>query len=1089
MIKYFKKISSILFLIIFYTISLSAQSSSYTFKRLGIEDGLSQSTINCITQDKEGYMWFGTANGLNKYDGYNFKIFTNNPYDSTSISDNSITSFFEDSQGNFWIGTIKGILNKYNRSTNSFTRFNTKNIKSPLPAQENEYYDYPMIFSRNDNNSITAIAEDNQNNLWLGTWGKGLLIFNKSTNTIKQYYYKPDAPNSLSYNRIMKILIDKEGNVWIGTFGGGLNKAEKSSDFNPENGELNKDELTFIRYKNNPANRYSLNDDKITTLFEDQNSNIWIGTYNGGLNKLPANEKSLSPENTRFVHYTADENNQNNIGSNSIMAILEDKQNCLWLGTFGGGLTKFNLGKNLFTHFKHEPLNENSLAGNDVISLYEDASGIIWAGTHLGEGITKLEMSKVKFGQIKNEPANKNSLSDDVVWAIYKDEFKNLWIGTYRGGLNQYDVKDNKFYHYLHDPSDPFSISDNHIRAITKDKYGNFWIGTYSRGLDKFNPKSRRFISYKHNPLDSTSIGANQVQDIYIDSSSNVWLATFTGGLNKFNLVNSNNNKIEFEHFKNNPSDPHSLSDDRVYTIFEDRQGTLWIGTFGGGLNKFNKKTKNFTHYMNVPSDNSSLSDNRILSIYEDSDRNFWVGTYGGGLNRLDRKTGKFYRYKKKNGLNCDVVYGILEDNRKNLWMSSDNGIYRFNILNNNIAHYDLQDGLQSIEFSGGAYFKANDGEMFFGGINGLNYFYPDSVHNNPYIPPVVITSIKIFNQPVMGEKHKITLSYDRNFISFEFAALDYSNPEDNHYAYRLAGLENEWHYVDANYRIANYTNLSPGKYRFIVKGSNNDRVWNPKGIYVEINILPPFWKTWWFIIICLLFSGLIIYYVSTIRIKNLLAIEKLKTKLAADLHDNIGTGLTEISILSELAETKLNGNSGNHHHDELKKISEKARQLVDSMSDIVWVVNPKKDSLYDLIIRLKDSYSDFLQSLGIRLKTSNLEKLENIKLPMEYKQNLYLIFKEGINNCIKHSKCMNIFLEANVQGDSIEIKLLDDGIGFILDQENIGNGLYNMKRRAEIIGGNIEWERNNESGTIINFRGKVGNMNKLKFIINKKTL
>ena len=1073
-------VSTLLLVLVFY-IPVYSINNNYTFKRLGIEDGLSQSTIYSMIQDNEGYMWFGTANGLNKYDGYNFQIFTNNPYDTNSISDNSITSLFEDKNGTLWIGTIKGILNRYNRSTNSFSRFYTRNIKT-LTSRENEYYEYPLIFSRNDNNSITTIAEDNNNNLWLGTWGNGILIFNKKTKTNSQHYHKPKNPNSLSYNRIMRILIDKVGSIWIGTFGGGLNKVIINNNSNPKD---NTTQLSFMHYKHNLSDIYSLSDNKITSLFEDSKGNIWIGTYNGGLNELPANEKNLSPKEVKFKIYKKDKNKRENIGSNSIMAILEDIQNCLWLGTFGNGLTKFNVTEDTFTHFEHNPLNSNSLSGNDVISLCEDSSGIIWAGTHLGEGITKLEMSKVKFGQIKNDPSNNNSLSDDVVWAIYQDINRNLWIGTYRGGLNKYDIKNNKFTHYFHNPDNTFSISNNHIRAVAEDKFGYFWIGTYSGGLNKFNPATGKFISFKHNPNDPSSIGANQIQDIFIDSSSNVWLATFTGGLNKFNASNIENNKIKFEHFINNPSDPHSLSDNRVYTLYQDREGVLWIGTFGGGLDKYIRKTDSFIHFKNDPKDNFSLSDNRVLSIFQDSYGTMWIGTYGGGLNKFDKKTGRFYRYKKKYGLNCDVVYGILEDNNKNLWLSSDNGIYRFNIVNDLITHYDLQDGLQSVEFSGGAYFKAKDGEMFFGGINGLNYFYPDSVKSNSFIPQVVITSIKVYNKLLTGERKKIILSHDENFISFEFAALDYTNPEDNHYAYKLEGLEKDWQYVDAKLRIASYTNLSPGQYKFIVKGSNSDRIWNKNGTSVIITILPPFWKTWWFISLCILVGGTIIYYFSTVRIKNLLAIERLKTKLAADLHDNIGAGLTEISILSELAEKRLNGKHEKNIND-LKKISEKARLLVDSMSDIVWVVNPKKDTLYDLIARLKDSYSDFLESIGVRLKTSNLEKLENIKLPMDFKQNLYLIFKEGINNSIKHSHCKNIFLGTNVEGDKIEIKLQDDGSGFDIMSESMGNGIFNMRTRAELIGGSIKWEKNTGGGTTVLFSGKVNYTKKLNNFLSK---
>lgn len=1072
-----KKINIQICLFLFFTANAAAKiSSEYIFQRLSISDGLSQSTIISIIQDDEGFIWMGTGNGLNKYDGYKFTIYTNDPYDSTSISDNAITSILKDKDGKIWIGTQTGILNKYDKSTDSFERFMIKNMIETIPEQKGKYYDYPIIFSRNDNSAITAIAEDQNNNLWLGTWGKGICRFNKNTGKVKYFFDNPKNPSGLSYNRIRDILI-KNGIIWVGTFGGGLFKAEIN-----HKDSINKN-ITFEKYESDANNKIFLSDDKISALYLDKKNNLWIGTYSGELNLLKSDQIKLPVSDAKFVRIK--NSSQKTRYNYPIMAIIEDKQQNIWIGTFGGGLNKLDLNNNTFTNFMKDPLNQNSLAGNDVLSLCVDKSGILWAGTHLGEGVTKLQVTPVKFSQIKKETSNPNSLSDDVVWAIFQDNSKILWIGTYRGGLNKFDRKKNKFTIYKHDPNNKFSISENHIRSIAKDKFNNLWIGTYGQGLNKFNPKTEKFIRYKYDPGDPKSIGANQIQSIYIDSNSNVWLATFGGGLNKFTLKNNTDN-IEFKKYLNDPSNPKSISDDRVYSIFEDKSGTLWVGTFGGGLNKFDKKNETFTHYKNIPNDINSLSDNRVLTIFEDSHLNMWVGTYGGGINKFDRKSQKFFRYKKKNGLNCDVVYGIMEDDHNNLWISSDNGIYKFNFITENITHYDLQDGIQSLEFSGGAFFEAENGEMFFGGINGINYFFPDSVKSSSYIPHVVITSIKISNELLKGEKKELTLSHNENFLSFEFSSLDYSNPADIIYKYKLEGLENEWHITDAKMRSVNYTNLSPGKYKFVVLGSNSDRIFNAASISLPITILPPFWQTWWFISLSILLALLIIYYLSTLRIKNLLIIERLKTKLAADLHDNIGSGLTEISILSELAEKDFEKIS-NQQHSELKKISDKSRALIDNMSDIVWVVNPKRDSLHDLIIRLKDSYSDFLSSINISFNTSNLDELNNIKLPMEYRQNLFLIFKEGINNCIKHSRCKRIYLDASVHDNLIEMILKDDGIGLRNSNGTHGNGLKNMKDRAESIGGEFILNSSNTDGTTIRFVGKINTFNKFKFFFKDR--
>ncbi|MFA3783965.1 two-component regulator propeller domain-containing protein [Melioribacteraceae bacterium 4301-Me] len=1058
--------------------TLAQQSNQeYTFRQLRMEDGLSQSTAFCMIQDKKGYLWIGTANGLNRYDGYSFKVYYNDPLDSNSISDNGIFSLYEDKDGNIWIGTIMGYLNKFERKKEIFKKIKLfDNLANDNPCKS---YEFPFPFSRNNEKSIMSIAEDKQGYLWIATWGMGLIRYDKKKNEILRFHKNDNNNRHITSNRIKSVVVDSYGNIWAGSLGGGLVRITPK-----ENNSFHKvmNSYDIAQFSFSPINKNSLSSNNITCLSLDNNGNLLIGTYGGGFNILNKSELNKNKEEIHFVNYTNKPNNLNSLSSNIVMAIIQDHLNYYWVGTFEGGLDRLDLKTHNYTNFKNNPTMPNSLSKNDILSLFEDRSGNIWVGTHLGKGINKIERNLVKFNRLSRAAQKNVGLNDEVVWAIYPDKDSILWIGTYKGGLNCFDRKNLHFTYYIHKADDPFSISDNHIRAIADDGMGNLWIGTYDKGLNKFNKKTKQFQHYFHSDKDTTSLSSNQIQAVYIDSSKTFWIGTFGGGLNYFKYNPHQNGRIAFKKYLHNPNDQFSISDNRIYCIYEDKEGILWIGTFGGGLNKFNKETQKFFPYKNIPSDINSLSDNRVISIYEDENNFLWVGTFGGGLNKFDKKTEKFVRYNQKHRINSTVTYGILEDDKNNLWLSTDNGLFKLNTVTNKFIQYDLHDGIQSMEFNGGAFAKSTSGEMFFGGINGLNYFYPDSIKDNQYIPPVVISKIRIFNEPITGEPDTLILEFNQNFFSFEFAALDFTYPPDNLYAYKLEGFDMDWHYVNSKNRMANYTNLSPGKYIFKVKGSNNDGLWNMEGTNLYIIISPPFWQRWWFITVLTIVIGLTVYYLSTIRFRALLSIEKLKTKLAADIHDNIGAGLTEISILSEIATSKIKLSS--EVTNELKLISEKSRLLIDNMSDIVWIINPMKDSLYDLILKLKDTYSDLLNTMGISFGTTYVEKLASIKLPIEYKQNLFLIFKEAINNSIKYSKCKKILLEAKINNDELQITLSDDGVGIDFNSIKKGNGLINMKSRAEKIQGRLTINSKLGAGTEIKFSSKVNFINRLKKLI-----
>lgn len=1056
---------------------LSAQSKEYIIKQLKDADGLSQSTIYSMIQDRTGFLWFGTIDGLNRFDGYEFKVYENDPYNSCSISDNFISSLFEDSDGYIWVGTVNGYLNRFDRRTEKFKRLYINNFFAITEEPNSLFYDYPLAFSRNHINSITSIIEDNSGYLWIGTWGNGIIRLNRENLSGVHIYKQPGDKLSLSSNRIQDLLLDSSGEIWIATFGKGLNKLIQDTTHREHNKVTAA--FSFIHYCYNESSKFSISDDKLTCLFEDRDKNIWVGTFLGGLNKLESRDKNLPPGDARFYNYKHIPGNSKGISDNTVIAIVQDLEGYLWIGTFGAGVDRFDPASDSFINFSKLISTPETITEQEILSLYIDRSGNLWVGSHLGEGVAKIQKNIIKFDIINARNVEELKLNDEVVWSVYKDSKNNLWVGTYRGGLNFFDTETNRTKIYS-----PPLVSDYHIRAITEDNFGNIWVGTYSGGLNRIEPLTGKVDIFEKKSQQQNSISANQVLDIYVESDSVIWAATYGGGLNKITFNKNSSAAPVFYAYRHLKEDPYSISDDRVYSLLVDSKQNFWVATYGGGLNRFDRTSGKFYPYRTDALNPKSISSDKVLSLLEDSKGRLWIGTSGGGLNRFDSESESFSRYSFKHGLLSAVVYGILEDKHNNLWLSTDDGIFKFNPEAGKFIQFSLEDGLQSMEFNGGAYFKDLKGKMYFGGINGLNLFHPDSITTRSYIPPVVITSIKIADEYLKGEAEELILSYYQNFISFEFSSLDFSNPLRNRYRFILEGFQKYWINTDASRRIATYTNLPPGEYLFRIIGTNSDGVWNEKGASVKIIINPPFWQTWWFVTLVIISVSFLIYFLSTLRIKSQLAIEKIKLKIASDLHDNVGAGLTEISILSEVA-ARENIVNGAKTSKELIKISDTARQLVDNMSDIVWVVNPQRDSLHDLIIKLKDSYNEFFNSVGVSFKVNNVDKKDDISLPMEYKQNLLLIFKEAINNSIKHSNCSKMTLDASVHNDNIEIFITDDGKGFDSDNLKFGNGMKNMFGRAEKIGGKIRWNSSPGKGTIVHFKGKLTKINKLKSFFN----
>jgi ligand-binding sensor domain-containing protein/signal transduction histidine kinase len=804
-------VASAITLILFntkFTNPVYAQADTPRFETISTEQGLSQSTVHAILQDRQGFMWFATEGGLNKYDGYQFTVFNHDPDDPGSLIDNVIESMYEDRDGILWIGTSVG-LDRFDPKTELFLHYPQDLAGSPdLEGQ-----------------LISAIFQDQSGTLWVGTNGGGLAALDLTTNQFTMYKHSPQDPQSLSDNSIDSIYEDRDGDLWIGT-DAGLDRFDKTTD-------------KFIPYfRQASSGSSSIGDNPVNVIDEDSQGVLWFGTLSGLFQWNKSDDELI-----QFQH---DPNDTDSLSDNTVTSILEDSQGALWIGT-GTGLDQFDKTLSHFIHYTHNPNDLHSLTSNSIRSIYEDHSGVLWIGT--SGGLNKYAHATQKFAFYKYNPGLPNSLSDNNVWSIYEDHLGSLWVGTFFAGLNRLDRKSGKVVVYQNNPTDPTSLSSNEIRAIFEDHNGTLWIGMERGGLDRFNPVSGSFTHYRHNNSDPGSLSQDDVFSIYEDHQARLWIGTQRGGLDEFNPATG-----VFSHYQHDANDSLSLSDNDVRTIYEDSTGVLWVGTFGG-IDTLDDQTHHFIVYHHDPNNTQSLSSDMVSSIFEDQTGTVWVGTFGGGINRFDRTTESFTHYTTKDGLPDDTVYGILADTKGVLWLSTNKGLSRFDPRLKIFRNYDISDGLQGDQFNPGALFQSNYGEMFFGGLQGLNVFYPNQVVDNPVPPPVIITAFQKFNQTFQTDlpsNETIQLSYRDSFISFEFAALDYNAPEKNQYAYILEGVDKDWVYAGTR-RYASYTNLHGGDYIFRVKASNNDGIWNEQATTLQIHITPPFWQTWWFIgMVCL---------------------------------------------------------------------------------------------------------------------------------------------------------------------------------------------------------------------------------------------
>lgn len=839
--------------------NVKSQGQNKIFEHITITDGLPQSTVYTMLQDNKGYLWFGTQDkGLCKYDGYTFKLFNHNPYDDNSISSNRISMLIQDSSGIIWIGTWGGGLNKLDTETEKFTVY--KNDP-----------DDPTSISHN---KAQVLFIDKSHNLWIGTAGGGLCKYIPETETFENYRNTITNLNSISNDRLWSITQDNLGYLWIGT-DNGLNK------FDPVTG-------LFEAYFHDPDNKNSLSDNQIRQTFIDNEGVLWIGTA-VGLDKF-------IPKSNHFEQYVYNKGHS----KNSVNKIYEDKFNKLWLGTHIGGLLLFDKTKKTFIHYTNDPENKNTISYNDVRDILHDNTDILWISTR-GGGINKLDLKPQKFEYHSHNPKNPNSLLNNRVRSIHEDKNGILWIGTdIGGGLNKFDRENNTYTHYVHNKNDPTSLVSNDITVITEDNNGYLWLGTDGFGIDRFDQESGTFKHFKHDPGNLNSLCYNIIWDIQLGPQDFLWIGT-NNGLDKFDPV-----KEEFTHYKRIKNNKNSLSNTVIWAIYHDSENNMWIGT-DNGLNLYIPETDSFKQFVFDPDESSGLQNSTIYSIHEDQNNTLWIGTELG-LHKFNKTDSSFSFFPEDNIKVSNAIFGILSDDSNNLWLSTVNGLTRFNISTNKYRFYNIYDGLQNNDFSIGASYKSRTGELIFGGVNGFNIFYPDSVRDNPYVPPLVITDFKLFNKSLnpgtkilmktIDATDVIKLKYNENVFSIGFSALNYTKNKKNQYACKLEGFDEFW-VVLGNRRSNHYTNIPPGDYIFKVRGSNNDGVWNNKEKKLRIIISPPFWKTTWFIIIGIAAAILIILGIIRIREKSLILSKK-------ELEEIVRARTLELSDQKEELESAL---------------------------------------------------------------------------------------------------------------------------------------------------------------------------------------
>jgi signal transduction histidine kinase/ligand-binding sensor domain-containing protein len=1009
----------ILFVVLLTFISVNAQEER--FNHLTVNEGLSHNSATCILQDYQGFIWIGTYGGLNRYDGKKIKQYMNDLNDSKTLSTNSVKVLFEDSKKNLWVGCYNGGLHKFIRDKDEFI----------------QYHNNIDTIKIGNSEDILSISEDLSGILWVGSEG-GLSSFDPVSGKYLRHFYKfgYGGKNAKNYE-ILSSYEDEHGNLWIGT-------NSKFGIFNKERDEL-KNAITVSGYN-------------ISRIVQDKNGRFWLSLFNDGI-------LEYDPATGVKNHYTTKINNGISLSSNNIECTFVDNKNQIWAGSRDRGINVIDPKNRKVRYISYDPGNIYSIGNNFIFCFFLDRSGVLWIGTQMG--ISTLNMNNKKFKSISFSKTIINSSSDILVSSIAKDHNNNFWFGTFGMGIFEYSYKTKEITQYKNIPGNNNTISYNVIRSLCVDKNNSLWIGTDGLGLNIMNLDTKRvFRPFEENNV-KTYLPTLAVNQIYEDRNNNIWVGTWHHGLLKCSF-SPQNNHFSYKQFLPDPNDPESLSDKTISQIFQDSYGTLWMATRGAGVNQVieynqDKNKLRFKHYIHIKGDSTSIASNDIMVMLEDKNKNLWFGTIDGGISNFNRASGKFKNFTTKNGLINNIISCMMEDDQSNLWISTFKGISKFSTVTNKVQNYDVSDGLLSQYFLDNSFFKDSDGEMYFGGENGVTYFFPDSIKSSNIVPIVEITDLEIFNRPVqIGEKvngniilnkaitetQEIKLTHNESVITIGFAALNNSASKKNKFAYRMTGFDKEWRYTTADRQFDTYTNLDPGEYLFEVKAETGDGIWSTQEATLKIVITPPFWSTWWAYLIYISFVSCIVYLYIRIQKKELNVLrktDKLKTEFLAQMSHEIRSPLNVILSYTSLVQEELQStikDQFKEYFTSIRKASARIIRTIDLLLNMAEVQTgtfdfaPQKINLKDdIIINLIEEYSILAKEKDIKI-----EFIEEGIIPALFLDDYTIrqIFANLLDNAIKYTVKGSIKIYLANQKDEVSVSITDTGIG--IKEEYIPN-------------------------------------------------
>jgi len=1005
-------------LILPFTVCL-AQPSTLYFRNLNTSNGLSQNKINCIIQDKRGFTWIGTDDGLNRYDGNRFQVFRHDPSNSSTISGNMITDLLEDKNEILWIATADGGLSRYD-------------YRLPPDKQFQQFKHSPSDSTSIPVNIINALLEDASGDLWLATSGNGVLRFNKEKKTFSE-------PIRRKSRTCLDLAIDQKGIIWAGKQGGGLTKID------PATMKYEEDDRYLDVYAKLPHM-------VVVSLFRDSKNNMWMGSWDKVVYRIdPATQREEVFRKTEDPF---------SFPEDDPLSFAEDKNEHIWIGGKYNGLYFYHPATGKFFNYRHDPSKEGTLAGNQVNCIYVDRTGIVWVGTN--GGISIYDPAQQKFAQTFLPIIENNR---QTIYDFHTDENNNVLIGTSEGLYVRNATDRSLQYHPLKYKNENLAVT-----KFLRNPDGVLYIGTQV-SVFKLNkdfsieplPNTDKDVVMKHiieSRVVSMTADTIDGHPVLLVSPYGHYIAYYDFVLQQWVSRQDSTRQI----IKN-----FNIKDNLIRKFFKARNGNIWMATTKSGLGEWVSHSSPIVHYYNnIPGNDSSISNNHIFDIREDIKGNLWVSTYGGGLHYFNVDTKQFQHIAASHNL----AEGMQVDDSGNVWMIANGNLDKYDPYHKSYSTFELPD----LEKSGGVrgyICKDANGKMYIAGSGYFIAFDPTSIRDLRTTPPVHFTDFRIFNDSyshLLFEK-EIKLRYNENFFTVEFAAPGYNAGYPVQYSHQLVGVDHNW--VDDGTKSAvNYTNLDAGEYVFKIRATIKPGVWGNEISSVIIRIKPPWWRTWWFFSIAAVFIALVIYIMYRYRINELLKRQAIRNKIAQDLHDNVGSTLSSISVYSQVAKIYKQQQKMEPLQDTLEKISATSSEMISEMNDIVWAINPRNDNMETILQRMESYARPLLASQDVKFHFSYVLGIQHQHLEMAKRKNFYLIFKEAVNNAMKYSGCKNLWVDISLHHHQLELLVKDDGKGFDIKKVRSmntlsGNGVRNMEMRAKEMKGN--WSIvSSDTGTIV---------------------